>query len=126
MDWVTGGCCLIRRETWAAIGGFDTHFFLYFEDLDLCRRARTAGYEVLYLPKAIARHTRGVSAQQLGTRTERHYRTSQLYYYRKYAPWAERLGLRAYLTIKYAAKILRTPRHASTYLGILAATARGA
>ncbi|HEY9897911.1 MAG TPA: glycosyltransferase family 2 protein [Pantanalinema sp.] len=126
VDWVTGGCCAIRRETWEAIGGFDAGFFLYFEDLDLCRRARGAGYQVVFLPEATARHVRGVSARQLGTRTERHYRTSQLYYYRKHASWAELLGLRAYLAIKYAAKALRTPRHASIYLEVLAAVFRGA
>lgn len=126
VDWVTGGCCLVRREAWNALGGFDTRFFLYFEDLDLCRRARLAGFRVDFAPGVRARHIRGVSARQLGSRTERHYRASQLYYYRKHAPWAERLGLSAYLTLKYLAKALRAPRHASSHLKVAIAALRGA
>ncbi|MNX50972.1 N-acetylglucosaminyl-diphospho-decaprenol L-rhamnosyltransferase [compost metagenome] len=126
VDWVTGGCCLIRREAWDAIGGFDTRFFLYFEDLDLCRRARKAGYHVAYVPETSARHIRGVSARQLGTRTERYYRASQLFYYGKYASRAEQLGLRCYLVLKYAIKAMRAPRHASDYLAILRASLQGA
>lgn len=121
VDWVTGGCCLIRREAWVAIGGFDPRFFLYFEDLDLCRRARAAGYQIAYLPEASARHTRGVSARQLGGLTERYYRASQLSYYRKYASFSERLGLRGYLAFKYAAKAMRAPHRASVYLEIVRA-----
>lgn len=102
VDWVTGGCCLVRREAWEAGGGFDERYFLYFEDLDLCRRLRMAGYQVYFEPAARARHQRGASAGRLGVRTERHYRESQLYYYETYAPVWERLGLRAYLWAAYA------------------------
>lgn len=54
VDWVVGACMLIRRSLIEQIGGFDPRFFLFFEDMDLCRRAREAGFRVHYLPQAIA------------------------------------------------------------------------
>ncbi|HVW66289.1 MAG TPA: glycosyltransferase family 2 protein [Candidatus Peribacteraceae bacterium] len=55
IDWVVGACVLIRRELIEKIGGFDPRFFLFFEDMDLCRRAWNAGFRVHYLPSAVAR-----------------------------------------------------------------------
>ncbi len=50
VDWVSGACMVIRRETLREIGTLDERFFMYFEDADLCRRARAAGWLVYYLP----------------------------------------------------------------------------
>jgi GT2 family glycosyltransferase len=50
VDWVTGCGLLVRRECWRQLGGFDPSFFLYYEDVDLCRRAREQGWQVLYEP----------------------------------------------------------------------------
>lgn len=108
VDWVTGGCCLIRREAWEAVGGFDERFFLYFEDLDLCRRIRQAGYYVRFDPRAEALHTRGVSSRQIGTLVERYYRSSQMLYYRLHRGALQQAGLRFYLFAKYALKAWRS------------------
>ncbi len=43
VDIVTGCFCLVRRELWATLGGFDEGFFMYGEDTDLCIRAWQAG-----------------------------------------------------------------------------------
>lgn len=53
-DWVIGGCILMRRDLAEKLQGFDPRFFLFFEDIDLCRRAWEAGYRVTYLPEAVA------------------------------------------------------------------------
>jgi GT2 family glycosyltransferase len=50
VDWATGCCLLIRRECWRQLGGLDPDFFLYYEDVDFCRRARAAGWTVWYEP----------------------------------------------------------------------------
>ena len=51
VDWVSGTCMIIRRRTLEEIGLLDERFFMYFEDADLCRRAREAGWLVYYLPQ---------------------------------------------------------------------------
>lgn len=109
VGWVTGGCCLVRRAAFEAVRGFDERYFLYFEDLDLCRRLRGAGYRVWFEPAARARHARGGSAHAPGAAPERHYRESQLYYYDTHAPAWERVGLRIYLMLKYGWRALRDP-----------------
>jgi GT2 family glycosyltransferase len=54
VDWVVGACLLIRRDLFAQLGGFDERFFLFFEDMDLCRRCWALGKRVRYFPAAIA------------------------------------------------------------------------
>lgn len=60
-DWVTGCNMLVKREVLAKIGSFDEKFFFYFEDLDLCLRAKRAGYKIIFYPKAILWHGEGES-----------------------------------------------------------------
>ncbi len=48
VDWLVGACLLMRRDLFETLGGFDERFFLFFEDIDLCRRCRNAGKKVLY------------------------------------------------------------------------------
>jgi GT2 family glycosyltransferase len=50
VDWATGCCLLIRRRCWDQLNGLDPGFFLYYEDVDLCRRARARGWSVHFEP----------------------------------------------------------------------------
>jgi len=61
-EWVSGACVLVRRAALERVGGWDEGFFLYSEDVDLCRRLREAGFEVRYEPSATATHLGGASA----------------------------------------------------------------
>jgi len=56
VDWIGGMFMLFRREVFQALGGFDQAYFLYYEDVDLCRRLRAAGKSVLYNPAAEVVH----------------------------------------------------------------------
>ncbi len=60
-DWVSGSCVLLRRELIESVGAFDEGYFLYFEETDLCRRARAAGWEVWQEPAARVEHLVGAS-----------------------------------------------------------------
>jgi N-acetylglucosaminyl-diphospho-decaprenol L-rhamnosyltransferase len=53
---------LVRRQAFDSVGGFDESYFLYGEDLDLCRRMRAAGWTLLALPERSAWHESGGSA----------------------------------------------------------------
>lgn len=50
VDWVVGGCFMMRRDFFLKLRGFDERFFLFFEDTDLCRRCEKAGKSVVYYP----------------------------------------------------------------------------
>jgi N-acetylglucosaminyl-diphospho-decaprenol L-rhamnosyltransferase len=63
VDWVSGACMVVRRETLQNIGPLDERFFMYFEDADLCRRARAAGWLVYYLPQVEIVHQTGASSR---------------------------------------------------------------
>jgi GT2 family glycosyltransferase len=54
--WVTGCCLLVRRECLQDLGGLDESYFLYYEDVDLCRRARARGWCVSFEPSLTATH----------------------------------------------------------------------
>ncbi|MDB5309052.1 MAG: wbbL 2 [Gemmataceae bacterium] len=56
VEWVTGGCLLVRRDCFAQLGGLDESFFLYYEDVDFCRRAADAGWSVWYDPDLEVTH----------------------------------------------------------------------
>jgi len=64
VDWVSGACFLARRRALTELGGFDEAYFMYAEDVDLCWRARRAGWGVVYVPGAAVTHLQGLSTSQ--------------------------------------------------------------
>ena len=58
---MSGACFLARRRALEELGGFDESYFMYAEDIDLCWRARRAGWGVAYVPDAVVTHLQGVS-----------------------------------------------------------------
>ncbi len=55
-DYITGACMLVKREVIEKIGLMDEDYFLYFEDVDWCVKARKAGYKCVLVPKAKIQH----------------------------------------------------------------------
>ncbi|HEY3111849.1 MAG TPA: glycosyltransferase family 2 protein [Chloroflexota bacterium] len=80
VDYVTGAALAVRRAALAEIGGFDEGFFLYFEETDLCRRARDAGWRVRYLPRAAAIHRESAVVGRESGSYYRHYHRGRLRY----------------------------------------------
>lgn len=84
VDSASGAFLLLRREALERVGDrLDERFFLYGEDLDLCRRLREAGYRILYRPEARAVHVKG-SGRIRAARTTVHFYRSMWTYYRKW------------------------------------------
>jgi N-acetylglucosaminyl-diphospho-decaprenol L-rhamnosyltransferase len=63
-DWVSGACFLARRSALEELGGFDEAYFMYAEDMDLCWRARQAGWAVGFDPSAEIAHIQGTSTSR--------------------------------------------------------------
>jgi GT2 family glycosyltransferase/glycosyltransferase involved in cell wall biosynthesis len=62
VDYCSGAALLVRRQLWEELGGFDAAFApAYYEDTDLCFRARERGWKVLYQPRATIFHFEGAS-----------------------------------------------------------------
>lgn len=59
VDWVAGACLLMRRAVIDSVGLLDSGYFMYFEEVDFCRRARHAGHTCWYLPEARVVHLVG-------------------------------------------------------------------
>lgn len=53
VDWLVGACLLMRTDLLQSLGGFDPRYFLFFEDIDLCRQVHRLGKKVLYLPQVL-------------------------------------------------------------------------
>lgn len=60
-DWVSGASMIIRREVIAGVGPMDEGYFLYFEEVDFCCRARASGWSVWYVPQSRVLHLEGAS-----------------------------------------------------------------
>jgi len=76
VDQPAGAFFMIRKAAWEVIGGFDESFHpVWFEDVDFCKRLRTNGFRIVYVPAAVARHLGGHSAGKLN------WPSRQLYWY---------------------------------------------
>jgi GT2 family glycosyltransferase len=92
VDWVTGAYAVIPRAALEKIGYFDERFFLYYEEVDLCRRFKQAGYLVRYWPDVEVIHLGGESSKTVtdlrmsksGAQLELWRMRSELLYYRKH------------------------------------------
>jgi N-acetylglucosaminyl-diphospho-decaprenol L-rhamnosyltransferase len=81
VDWLSGACILARRDALSKVNGFDERYFLYWEDADLCRRLRAAGYHVRYVPGATAIHRVGHSSRTARAAAIRAFHASAYLYY---------------------------------------------
>jgi len=89
VDAVTGACMLMKNDILEKIGYFDERFFMYSEDMDLCRRFRLAGYKIIYYPDVEIIHHKyksGLSSSNSQTKKNisNHFYDSFLLYYDKY------------------------------------------
>jgi len=62
-DWISGSAILIRREDYKKLNGFDEDFWMYFEDVDLCRRIRYFGGEIAFCANITIEHNHGGSSR---------------------------------------------------------------
>ena len=62
VDWVSGASMIIRREVFDEIGLLDENFFMYFEEVDFCIRARAAGWSCWHVPASRVVHMEGAAS----------------------------------------------------------------
>jgi GT2 family glycosyltransferase len=62
VDGISGACLMVKREVFSRVGGFDARYFMYVEDIDLCRRITRAGYAIHYIGSCEVVHHGGKSS----------------------------------------------------------------
>lgn len=125
-DWVPGCYYLVRRAVLDQIGLFDPRFFLYFEEVDHCRRAHEAGWAVTYVPSTSVVHVGGESARSVAALSRDRQISvleteSELLYMRKHFG---RRGLFAHLALSGVAAAILAFKDVVRGRGIASAAAR--
>jgi GT2 family glycosyltransferase len=120
VDWLTGACLLVGAEVFAQTGGFDEQRFggMYGEDIDWCRRIRTAGWEIWFDPQAEIVHAE--SASPMASRTLQMYRGFYRYC-SLHMPQGRRLAMRAATILALTPRRLlaRDPQRRALYRQIM-------
>lgn len=105
---------LVRRSVYEQVGGLDTGFFFYYEDVDWCKRIGDAGYCIYYVPSAQVMHHWQGTSRAVSTLAYRAGQDSLRYYFRKHhgplAAWAVQAMLAAKESALLVASALRRDR----------------
>jgi GT2 family glycosyltransferase len=84
VGWVSAGALIVRRSAFNAVQAFDKNFFLYWEDVDICRRLQAAHWQVVLEPRAKIRHQRGASLRNQQQKTIFYDRGADKYFRKHY------------------------------------------
>ncbi len=87
VETLQGACILIKRPVLDEIGLLDQDFFIYTEEIDLCRRILAAGWRIYWLPIATVVHYGGQSTRQATSKMFIELYRSKLHYFRKHNGW---------------------------------------
>lgn len=87
VDQPPGACCVIAREEYLDMGGLDEDLWLFFNDVDLCRRLRERGRRIRYLAEAEVMHHVGGSTKGYGKFVVTWHRNRIAYYRKHYGAW---------------------------------------
>ncbi len=83
VETLCGAFMLVRADAWKSLGGFDTGYFMYAEELDLCVRLRREGWKIIMTPRAEITHLVGSGKSQSPRRIEL-LTTGKMHFLRKF------------------------------------------
>jgi GT2 family glycosyltransferase len=109
VDTVQGAALLIRRTITDQLGLFDTDYFMYTEEIDLCRRVRQAGWQIYWAPTATIIHYGGQSTRQVARTMFLHLYQSKVLYFRKHHGRNATVLYKAVLLLATALRLTLTP-----------------
>ena len=107
VDWVTGACFLIAEPFLALVGGMDEDFFLYYEEVALCREAARRGWVVEYDPSVAVVHLRPLQNRAVSTKMRIITRHSKLLYFHKHLPAWQLHGLAWVIRVEARVQAIR-------------------
>jgi GT2 family glycosyltransferase len=101
-DWISGSVVLIREELFNKINGFDEDFWMYFEDVDICRRVRNLGGEIALCGNIFIEHNHGGSSRiniKTASLTKTEVNISRHLYISKHKVGFEKLTIQVFLIV---------------------------
>jgi GT2 family glycosyltransferase len=104
VPYVLGAALCLRRTAVEEVGGFDPAFFLFYEEVDLCRRLRRAGWQVHFAPITTVIHTGGASTGQRPETARRERAEAERRFYERWYSGDRRLAVIALTTLVAAAR----------------------
>ncbi|HVG00393.1 MAG TPA: glycosyltransferase, partial [Chloroflexia bacterium] len=104
VGWLSGAALMCRHETLEQAGAFDPGYFMFSEEVDLCRRVSDAGWSVVYVPHAEVTHYGGQSTGQDVPARHINFNTSKARYFRLHEGKVAGSFVRLYLLGMYAAQ----------------------
>lgn len=107
VPWILGAALAIRRQPFETVGGFDTSFFMYAEEIDLCYRLHTAGWHTHFTPCATIVHVGGASTGRQRADMAVQYVRSMAHFYRRHYSSARLGQLIVILKCMVLARLLR-------------------
>lgn len=103
VNFVNGAFMFFRSDIFAVVGGFDTNIFLYFEEMDICKRILDLGYTSSLIPKAKITHYQGMSTGTSKT-ISKEAMISYMYVMKKNYSYVKYLGIRLYFCLTFTIK----------------------
>jgi GT2 family glycosyltransferase len=102
VDHLMGSALLLRKEVFKKIGLFDENFFLWFEETDFEKKAKEAGFKIVYFPKASVKHLVGHSIKQINSlKRQMIWNKSLQYYFHKHKSKFEQIVLVPFIGLSY-------------------------
>ena len=119
VDALSGACMLIRKSAIDKIGGLDTDYFLYGEDIDICYRIKEYGWKIYYVPNSEIIHCGGVGSRTMSTRGIIEFHRSMFIFYKKhysqkyyfFVGWLVYAGIWAKMRLNLLANALRKQKY---------------
>ncbi len=107
VDWINGACLMVCRELMKACGGLDEGYFMYFEDVDLCRAIRHRGYRIRHLAEADIVHLLGRSGEHDRPRLTIVWEFSRIRYVEKHFSWCTRWVMKSWIAAGVMARLFK-------------------
>ncbi len=107
VDHLMGSALFIRKKIFDVVGLFDENFFLWFEETDFEKRAKEAGWKIVFYPKATVKHLAGQSSRQVSPiKKQTIWNKSLWVYFQKHHSQFDRLMLLPFMLLSYIATTL--------------------
>jgi len=114
VEWANGACLMVRKAVFDRLGGLDERFFMYFEDVDLCRRVQQLGYRIRHVAEGEVVHLLGRSSHTNRHGLNKQWELSRIRYVEKHFAQPRRFLMKGWIAVGVMRKLMVTAcSHAS-------------